>query len=131
MSQHIERIDAWTCSNAYACVPFFTHTARAFRVISLEDWVLELRFSNLRVKFAKQEVKVSIIFITSPIPGLTSRPFNCLWFLSCPKPDTRICDHDRHTNIKFKPDINKNQLNSYKTFTKASFFFFILVSLLK
>ena len=38
-----------------------------FGVISLEDWVLELRFSNLREKFAKQEVMVSIIFITSPI----------------------------------------------------------------
>ena len=67
MSQHIERIDAWICFNAYACVPFFTHMTRAFRVISLEDWVLELQFSNLRVKFAKQEVMVSIIFITSPI----------------------------------------------------------------
>ena len=22
------------------------------------------------------------------------------------KPDTRICDHDRHANIKPKPDIN-------------------------
>ena len=31
--------------------------------------------------------------------------------LSRPKPDTRICDHDRHANIKPKPDINKNQLN--------------------
>ena len=31
--------------------------------------------------------------------------------LSRPKPDTRICDHDRHANIKSKPDINKNQLN--------------------
>ena len=36
-SQHMERIDAWTCSNAYACVPFFTHMACAFGVISLED----------------------------------------------------------------------------------------------
>ena len=41
-SQHMERIDAWTCSNAYACVPFFTHTTCAFGVISLEDWVLDL-----------------------------------------------------------------------------------------
>ena len=41
-SQHIARIDAWTWSNAYACVPFFTHMARAFGVISLDDWVLEL-----------------------------------------------------------------------------------------
>ena len=52
-----------------------------FGVISLEDWVLELRFSNLRVKFSKQEVMVSIIFITSPITRSTSRPFDCLWFL--------------------------------------------------
>ena len=80
MSQRIERIDAWIWSNAYAWEPIFTHTTRAFGMISLEDWVLELRFSNLRVKFAKQEVMVSIIFITSPIPGSTSRPFDCLWF---------------------------------------------------
>ena len=53
---------------------------RAFGVISLEDWVLELQFSNLKVKFAKQEVIVFIIFITSPIPGSTSRSFDCLWF---------------------------------------------------
>ena len=38
-----------------------------------------------------------------------------------PKPDTQICDHDRHVNIKPKPGINKNQL---KLFTKASFSFF-------
>ena len=31
--------------------------------------------------------------------------------MSRPKPDTQICDHDRHANIKPKPDINKNQLN--------------------
>ena len=31
--------------------------------------------------------------------------------MSHPKPDTRICDHDRHANIKPKPDINKNHLN--------------------
>ena len=61
MSQHIEKIDVCICSNAYAYVPFFTYTARVFGVISLEDWVLELRFSNLRVKFAKQEVMVYII----------------------------------------------------------------------
>ena len=34
-----------------------------------------------------------------------------LYLMSRPKPDTRICDHDRHANIKPKPDINKNQLN--------------------
>ena len=50
--------------------------------------------------------------------------------LSRPKPDTRICDHDRHANIKFKPDINKNQLNFYKNFPKTSLFLFIIVSLL-
>ena len=37
--------------------------------------------------------------------------------LSRPKPDTRICDHDWHANIKLKPDINKNQLNFYKSFS--------------
>ena len=31
--------------------------------------------------------------------------------VSRPKPGTQICDHDRHANIKPKPDINKNQLN--------------------
>ena len=53
--------------------------------------------------------------------------------LSRPKPDTRICDHDRHANIKPKPDINKNQLNFYKTFPKASLFYFriIFFSILK
>ena len=51
--------------------------------------------------------------------------------LSHPKPDTQIRDHDRYVNIKPKPDINKNQLNFYKTFTKASLFLFFLVSLLK
>ena len=51
--------------------------------------------------------------------------------MSRPKPDTRICDHDRHANIKFKLDINKNQLNFYKTFTKTYLFLSILVLLLK
>ena len=50
MSQHIERINAWTCYNAYAWIPFFTHAERVFRVISLEDWVFEWQFSNHRVK---------------------------------------------------------------------------------
>ena len=57
-------------------------------------------------------------------------PLASTGLLSRPKPDTRICDHDRHANIKPKPDINKNQLNFYKTFPKASLFLFILVSLL-
>ena len=34
-----------------------------------------------------------------------------LVLMSRPKPDIWICDHDRHANIKHKPDINKNQLN--------------------
>ena len=41
-SQHMGRIDAWTRSNAYACVLFFTHMIGAFGVISLEDQVLNL-----------------------------------------------------------------------------------------
>ena len=36
--------------------------------------------------------------------------------LSHPKPNTRICDYDRHANIKLKLDINNNQLNFYKSF---------------
>ena len=45
--------------------------------------------------------------------------------LSHPKPDTRICDHNQHANIKLKPDINKNRLNFYKSFPFSfSFFFF-------
>ena len=48
--------------------------------------------------------------------------------MSRPKPDTWICDHDRHANIKPKPDINKNQLNFYKSFPLS---FKIFASLLK
>ena len=51
--------------------------------------------------------------------------------LSRPKPDTQICDHDRHANIKPKPDINKNHLTFSKLLPKAFLFFSILVSLLK
>ena len=51
--------------------------------------------------------------------------------MSRPKPGTRIFDHDRHANIKSKPDINKNQLNFLKTFTKAFLILFIIVYLLK
>ena len=80
MSQHIERINAWAYYNAYSWVPFFTHMARAFEVISFEDWVLEPWFSNLKVKLAKQEVMVSIIFITSLITGSSSCTFGCLGF---------------------------------------------------
>ena len=39
--------------------------------------------------------------------------------MSRPKLDTRICDHDWHANIKFKPDINKNQLNFFQNFYKS------------
>ena len=39
--------------------------------------------------------------------------------LSRPKPDTRICDHDRHANIKPKPDINKNQLKLLQNFYRS------------
>ena len=41
------------------------------------------------------------------------------WAVSRPKPDIRICDHDRHANIKPKPDINRNQLNFFKNFYKS------------
>ena len=41
------------------------------------------------------------------------------WAVSRPKPDIRICDHDRHANIKPKPDINKNQLNFFQNFYKS------------
>ena len=64
MSHYIGRINAWTCYNAYAWVPFFTHTTHAFGVISFKDWVLEPWFSILKMKLAKYEVMVSIIFIT-------------------------------------------------------------------
>ena len=36
-SQNIGSINAWTCCNAYAWIPFFTHTSLAFGVISLAD----------------------------------------------------------------------------------------------
>ena len=81
MSHYIERINAWTYYNAYAWVSFFTHTAYVFfRVISFEDWVLESWFSILKVKLAKHEVMVSIIFITSLIMGFPSCPLGCLGF---------------------------------------------------
>ena len=41
------------------------------------------------------------------------------WAVSRPKPDIQICDHDRHANIKPKPDINKNQLNFFQNFYKS------------
>ena len=52
--------------------------------------------------------------------------------MSRPKPNARICDHnwicdhDRHANIKLKPNINKNQLK----FLQKLPFLFVLVSLL-
>ena len=51
---------------------------------------------------------------------------NIVYFLSRPKPDIRICDHDLHVNIKPKSGINKIQLNFYKSFPLT----FIVVSLL-
>ena len=55
-----------------------------------------------------------------------------LWLkMSCPKPDTRICDHDRHANIKPKPDINRNQLNFFQNFSKSFPLSFHYFSLLK
>ena len=45
-------------------------------------------------------------------------------FLSRPKPNTWICDHDQHANIKLKPDINMNQLNFYKSFPPSFHYYF-------
>ena len=61
-------INAWICCNAYAWVPFFTHTSRTFGVISLWDWVRKLGHSNLLEKLSKQLVNAPIIFITFIIP---------------------------------------------------------------
>ena len=61
----------------HAWVPFFTHTSRAFGVISLQDWVHELWPSNLLLKFAKHVVNASVIFIMSITP---ESPF---WLLGC------------------------------------------------
>ena len=77
MSQNIGSINAWTCCNAYSCVPLFTHTTLAFGVISLEDCVQSLWLSNLLVKLAKQVVNASIILITYLTPGSLSWPFDC------------------------------------------------------
>ena len=77
MSHCIGSINAWICCNAYACVPFFTHTTRAFRVISLKDWVRLLWLSNRLRKLAKQVVKALIIFITSLTSGSISWLFDC------------------------------------------------------
>ena len=77
MSQNIGSINAWTCCNAYACVPFFTHTTRAFGVISLKDWVRVFWLPNLLLKLAKQVVKASIIFSTSLTLRSPSWPFDC------------------------------------------------------
>ena len=47
--------------------------------------------------------------------------------MSHPKPNTRICDHDQHANIKFKSDINKDQLNFLQKLLQElpSFFSFL------
>ena len=68
-SPSIGSINAWTCCNAYARIPFFTHTSLAFGMISLWDWVRELGLSNLREKLSKQLVNAPIIFITFIILG--------------------------------------------------------------
>ena len=71
----------------HAWVPLFTHTSRAFEVISLWDWVQELGLSNLLEKLSKHVVKAPIIFITSIIQGSPSwlldcsPPLDLLWFL--------------------------------------------------
>ena len=75
-SQNIGSINAWTCCNAYAWIPFFTHTSLEFGVISLADYVRLLRISNLLVKLVKQLVNASIILITSLTPGSPSWPFD-------------------------------------------------------
>ena len=81
MSQNIGSVNAWTCCNVYACVPFFTHTTLAFGLISLEDWVWLLWLSNLLVNLVKQVVNASIIFITPLTLGSPSWPFNCFEYL--------------------------------------------------
>ena len=58
-------------------VPFFTHTSRAFGVISLYDWVWVLWPSNPLLKLAKQMVNASIIFITSITLESPSQPLDC------------------------------------------------------
>ena len=55
MSQNIGSINAWTCCNAYALVPFFT----------LKDWLPLFWLSNPLLKLVKQVVNALIIFITS------------------------------------------------------------------
>ena len=54
-------------------------------------------------------------------------------FVSHPKPDTWICDHDQHVNIKPKPSINKNQLNFLQKFLQKlpSFFSFLFLYFLR
>ena len=50
--------------------------------------------------------------------------------MSHPKPDSRICDHNRYVNIKPKLGINKNQVKFFKSFFLSfhlcffTFFFF-------
>ena len=36
--------------------------------------------------------------------------------MSRPKPNTQICNHDLHANVKVESDINKNQLNFYQSY---------------
>ena len=58
----------------------FTHTACAFGVISLKDWVLLFWLSNLLLKLVKQVVNASIIFVTSLMLDTASPPFDYLGF---------------------------------------------------
>ena len=51
--------------------------------------------------------------------------------VSRPKPDTRICDHNWHANIKPKLILTRTNLTFTKLLPKASLLLFILVSLLK
>ena len=60
-----------------------------------------------RREFHDLYIPVSQVFEKLKAKGILSRP----------KPDTRICDHDQHVNIKPKPGINKNQLFNIHTFT--------------
>ena len=61
--------------------------------------------------FAALWASFSLVGRGLPISIMSLFFCSLLLLVSRPKPDTRICDHDRHANIKPKPDINKNQLN--------------------
>ena len=104
------------------------------QILTTEHWMPYL--VRWPMRSSKRDPQLKLLrkhwpFSRKLMKGLrVSRTQNSKGLLSRPKRDTWICDHDRHANIKPKPDIN-NQLNFYKTFTKASLFPLILVSLLK